>query len=298
MFTESPTYDRTLTLLRRHGATIVGIRLEADRPGSRRSNEALARRTPKLLYLIPDFQNPAGATCSRPKRARIVELARRHGTLIVEERHIGRCATAGTGDDAARAGAGVHAASELVHEAHWSGHPTGFLVGPARDRREARQGRRRHVHLSRLPRPGDHLRLVPPRAAPAADPAAQGLYAPRLDACLGSLDRHMPDAVATHPEGGFFVSLTLPAGVRQTRVRTEAAARGVNLADGLAFFPDGGGDAVPSSAVLRADAGADRRRDAAAGRHRRGGQIRVDDTVSLLALIDAQDTLNSDANIR
>ena len=35
--------------------------------------------------MIPDFQNPAGATCSREKRARIVELARAHGFLIVED---------------------------------------------------------------------------------------------------------------------------------------------------------------------------------------------------------------------
>jgi DNA-binding transcriptional MocR family regulator len=52
----------------------------------------------------------------------------------------------------------------------------------------------------------------------------------------------MPDAVATRPEGGFFISLTLPAGVETTAVRKEAATRGLNLADGLAFFPDGGGE--------------------------------------------------------
>jgi DNA-binding transcriptional MocR family regulator len=68
------------------------------------------------------------------------------------------------------------------------------------------------------------------------------LYAPRLDACLTSLDAHMPDAVATRPDGGFFLSLTLPDGVRTSAVRAQAATRGLNLADGLAFFPDGGGD--------------------------------------------------------
>ena len=70
----------------------------------------------------------------------------------------------------------------------------------------------------------------------------KALYAPRLDACLASLDRHMPDARATRPEGGFFVSLTLPEGVETTAVRREAAAKGLNLADGLAFFPGGGGE--------------------------------------------------------
>src|SRR5437763_6210988 len=68
------------------------------------------------------------------------------------------------------------------------------------------------------------------------------LYAPRLDACLSAIDTYMPDAVATRPDGGFFISLTLPDGIQTTAVRLEAVKRGLNLADGLAFFPDGVGE--------------------------------------------------------
>ncbi|MEO7275873.1 MAG: PLP-dependent aminotransferase family protein, partial [Vicinamibacterales bacterium] len=56
------------------------------------------------------------------------------------------------------------------------------------------------------------------------------------------IDTFMPDAVATRPDGGFFVSLTLPEGVNTTAVRAEAATRDLNLADGMAFFPNGGGE--------------------------------------------------------
>ena len=52
----------------------------------------------------------------------------------------------------------------------------------------------------------------------------------------------MPDATPTRPDGGFFISLTLPEGVSTTAVRTQAAAKALNLADGLAFFPEGGGE--------------------------------------------------------
>jgi DNA-binding transcriptional MocR family regulator len=68
------------------------------------------------------------------------------------------------------------------------------------------------------------------------------LYTPRLDACLAGLDTYMPDALSTRPEGGFFVSLTLPDGVLTTAVRAQASARGLHLSDGLAFFPEGGGE--------------------------------------------------------
>jgi DNA-binding transcriptional MocR family regulator len=70
----------------------------------------------------------------------------------------------------------------------------------------------------------------------------KALYAPRLDATLAGLDKYMPDARTTRPDGGFFISLTLPEGVSTTAVRTHASTRALNLADGLAFFPDGGGE--------------------------------------------------------
>jgi DNA-binding transcriptional MocR family regulator len=68
------------------------------------------------------------------------------------------------------------------------------------------------------------------------------LYLPRLDACLAALDTHMPGSVDIRPDGGFFVSLTLPEGVSTSAVRAQAATRGLNLSDGLAFFPQGGGE--------------------------------------------------------
>jgi 2-aminoadipate transaminase len=85
VFTEAPTYDRTLTMLRRHGADIVGIRLESDGPDLAALESEVKKRRPLFFYTIPDFQNPAGATCSGPKRKAIAELAEKYGFLIVED---------------------------------------------------------------------------------------------------------------------------------------------------------------------------------------------------------------------
>ena len=70
----------------------------------------------------------------------------------------------------------------------------------------------------------------------------KALYAPRLDACLAAVDRHMPSAKTTRPDGGFFLSLTLPEGTGTRAVRERAQHYQLNLADGEAFFPDGGGE--------------------------------------------------------
>ena len=69
----------------------------------------------------------------------------------------------------------------------------------------------------------------------------KALYAPRLQACLDSLERHVPDAHWVKPEGGFFLGVTLPEGIAACDVREGAKAHGVTLSDGSAFFPDGDG---------------------------------------------------------
>src|SRR5688572_17099809 len=68
VFCEAPSYDRAITLLRRHGADVVGIRLESDGPDMNALEAELKKRRPLFFYVIPDFQNPSGATCSGPKR--------------------------------------------------------------------------------------------------------------------------------------------------------------------------------------------------------------------------------------
>jgi DNA-binding transcriptional MocR family regulator len=82
-----------------------------------------------------------------------------------------------------------------------------------------------------------HRGLLSPQIA-----KLKALYAPRLETCLTALDEHLPEAHATRPDGGFFISVTLPEGIFTTTVRMAAATRNLNLADGLAFFPNGGGE--------------------------------------------------------
>ena len=87
VFTESPTYDRTLGLLRRHEATIVGIQLEPDGPNIDALESALAKRVPKFFYVIPDFQNPAGTTCSAASHSTSRPSASNPGAAVVRARY-------------------------------------------------------------------------------------------------------------------------------------------------------------------------------------------------------------------
>src|ERR687894_580913 len=85
VYTEQPSYDRAIKTFRRRGARTVGIPLEGDGIGIDRLEAALEREVPALLYLVPDFQNPAGVTLSLEKRRRVVELAGEYGFWVIED---------------------------------------------------------------------------------------------------------------------------------------------------------------------------------------------------------------------
>jgi DNA-binding transcriptional MocR family regulator len=243
VFTEAPSYDRTIGLLRRHKATVVGIPLEPDGPDVEALERALASRVPKFFYVIPDFQNPAGTTCSAGKRRRIAELAERHGFVIVEDapyrllRYHGAAETT-IYDLAPDRTLYMSSFTKLIAP----GVRTGFMIGePAMIKKLAKVAEDTYISPGYVAQGITYewcrRGLLPPQIE-----SLKKLYAPRLDACLAALDRYMPDVTTTRPDGGFFLSLTLPQGVTTTAVREQAAKRSLNLADGLAFFPEGGGE--------------------------------------------------------
>ena len=83
---EAPTYDRTLLSLRKLGADILAIPLEADGIDVEALAQALeGGARPKLAHIIPNFQNPAGCTLSLEKRKRLLELAGEYDFLIFED---------------------------------------------------------------------------------------------------------------------------------------------------------------------------------------------------------------------
>lgn len=243
VLTEVPTYDRTITTLRRHGIQVVGVPVEADGPNIEQLERTLSRHRPKLFYVIPDFQNPSGATCALEKRRRIAALASEHEFLIVEDAPYRLLRYRGEPLPS------LHELAPLqtVHMSSFTkllapGVRMGFAVARA-DRIAALAKAAEETYIA-----PNHLAhaityewcrrgLLPPQIE-----RLKQLYAPRLEACLAALDRHLPGVEATRPDGGFFLSVTLPEGVSTTEARRRAAEIGLNLADGQAFFPDGGGE--------------------------------------------------------
>jgi DNA-binding transcriptional MocR family regulator len=243
VFTESPSYDRTLTLLRRHKAKIVGIPLEADGPDMEALEAALKQYTPKFFYLIPDFQNPSGATCSREKREKLVELADKHGFWLLEDAPYRPLRFRGQEEPTLfelNPDRTLHmlSFSKLIGP----GPRIGIIYGEASFLQKlAKIAEDTYITPSLLPQ-GIIYEFCRSGKLPAQIEKLKQLYAPRLEACLEALDEHLPEAEATRPDGGFFLSITLPQGTTTRQVMERAKAHNLNLADGEAFFPNGGGE--------------------------------------------------------
>ncbi len=82
---EAPTFLATIQCFRLYGAHIIGAPIDADGVNVDRLEQLIDEHRPKLVYLIPTFGNPSGATLSLARRKRILEIAARTGTVVVED---------------------------------------------------------------------------------------------------------------------------------------------------------------------------------------------------------------------
>jgi 2-aminoadipate transaminase len=82
---EAPTFLATIQCFRLYGANIIGAPIDGGGVMVDKLEELIAKHKPKLVYLIPSFGNPSGALLSMERRKKILALAVKYKTLIVED---------------------------------------------------------------------------------------------------------------------------------------------------------------------------------------------------------------------
>jgi 2-aminoadipate transaminase len=198
---------------------------------------------PKLVYTIPDHQNPAGVSLSPERRGLMVDLARRHGFLIVED-----VAYRELGFDGDAAASLWSLAPDVVVQAgttsksFFPGVRLGWAVGPAEvsaqlvsakqntDQCAGALGQRLFEEYVRRGWIDEQLTK------------SRSLYRHKCERTLAALERSMPPGVRwTRPKGGFFSWLTLPEGVSAADLAMRAVEEGVAVVPGSLFFTDGRG---------------------------------------------------------
>lgn len=82
---ESPSYTGAFDAFRKGGVILEGVELLPDGPDIDAMERILARKKIKAFYTIPTYQNPTGFSTSDEKKRRVMELARHHDFVIIED---------------------------------------------------------------------------------------------------------------------------------------------------------------------------------------------------------------------
>jgi 2-aminoadipate transaminase len=241
---EGPTYLGAIQAFRSFEATLEAVPLD----GYGLDVDELERRLrggarPKLVYTIPDHQNPAGVTLAADRREPLVELARRYGFLVVEDVAYRELGFSGEALPSLWSNApDVVVQAGTTSKTFFPGVRLGWAVGPPEitsrlvaakqntDQCAGALGQRLFEESVR--RGWIDEQLVRSRA----------LYRRKSERLLAALERSLPEGTSwTRPRGGFFSWLTLPQGTSSVELARRAAEGGVGIVPGTLFFPDGRG---------------------------------------------------------
>ncbi|RMH19558.1 MAG: PLP-dependent aminotransferase family protein [Acidobacteria bacterium] len=239
---ESPTYSNALQLWRLHGARVRGVPLDDGGVRPDLLAAALERERPKLVYVMPTFQNPTGASMDGARRRAVMEVLRRHPVPVIEDDFDAELRFDGDGEPSLAA---FDDAGQVVQLGTFSkilcpGFRLGWIIAPPALRQRLLDVKRIADLSTSLPAQMAIAELCISGELDRHLERVRRQHAARLRAMLEAIDAELPGTVeVTRPRGGMTLWLTLPAGVRAVELMELLRLRGVAVAPGDWFFPDG-----------------------------------------------------------
>jgi DNA-binding transcriptional MocR family regulator len=243
---EAPSYVGALGTFHAYQCQVVHVAMDDSGldpvalRGALVSLKAAGKRV-KFLYTIPNFQNPTGVTQTVERRRAIIEIAKEHDLLIIEDNPYGLLTLDAQPLPALRS----MDADNIIYLGSFSkifapGFRVGWALAP-------------HAVREKLVLTQEAATLCPPVFSQFAiatyleefDWRSQitvfrDMYRERRDAMLTGLSEHMLEGTTwTHPQGGFFVWVTLPDGLDSQAMLPRAVTARVAYTPGTAFYADG-----------------------------------------------------------
>jgi 2-aminoadipate transaminase len=217
-------------------------------------------RRAKLLYTVPNHQNPAGVSLSRRRREQVMEIAERHDLLVVEDNPYGLLDFKGELRPALRS----LAPERVVYVGTLSkifspGIRVGWVASaaPIRDKLVLLKEAADLCQSSLTQHIAERWFATQPWLTQVE--CFRDIYRERCEAMLEELDAELPPGCSwSIPTGGFFVWARLPEGLDSKRLLAQAIGARVAYVPGRAFYADGSGAqelrlsfCYPSSAQIR-----------------------------------------------
>jgi len=245
---EAPSYVGALGTFSQYEAQVVHVAMDNDGLTPQALREAItttraAGRKIKFLYLIPNYQNPAGVLLSPDRRTEILEICRSEAIFVVEDNPYGLLGFDRPSPNAMRA----EDSENVIYLGSFSKTiAPGFRIGWAL----VPQALKEKIVIaseSSILCPSNFTQLAISSYLsdqPWRDQIASftQLYKLRRDTMLESLDKHFPKgATWTKPGGGFYVWVTLPPEIDTKALMPKAIVAKVAYVPGTAFYADGFG---------------------------------------------------------
>jgi len=251
---ESPTYLGALQAFNVYGAQYVAVALDQDGIRTDRLPQAL-ESSPKFMYILPNFHNPAGVTLCEERREELILIADSYGIPIVEDDPYGQLRYDGDHRSALVVLDRIHRRSDeqflsgnVIYLSTFSkllapGLRLGWVVAPQEVIArlvQLKQGADLHTSTFtqmvayEVARDGfldEHVKRL------------RSAYRERRDTMLAALQELFPpEAAWTRPEGGLFLWVTLPSGMNCEELLKAALRQNVAFVPGGSFYsgaPDG-----------------------------------------------------------
>jgi 2-aminoadipate transaminase len=238
---EAPSYLAALQCFSTYEARFEAVPSDAEGMRVDALERVLQKTRPKLIYLVPTFQNPCGTTLSLERRGRIARLAAEHGITVLEDDPYCELRYRGAALPPVVA---LAPDAPVIHLGSFSktlapGLRLGYAVAAERTVRAltiAKQAA--DLHTSSLSQRAV-ARMFETFDYDAHVAGLRRLYGERLDAMIASLERSFPEGTSwTRPDGGLFVWVSLPSGIDARELLAEAVRARVAFVPGAPFYPD------------------------------------------------------------
>ena len=247
---EDPSYLAALQSFALAGARLIPVPGGADGPDLDAVAALVAEHRPKLLYVVPTFQNPTGRTISADGRARLARLAGELGLWLLEDDPYGELRYDGEALPSLGSFPGAEdrtIAVSSLSKVLAPGLRIGWLRAPEELRRALTIAKQAgDLHTSTI----DQMAAAHVLAAGGMDAHLARLrtvYRARRDALLGGLGEALPAGSTWNaPDGGMFVWARLPDGHDAAALLRRALAHDVAFVPGAPFFAG-----APDHATLR-----------------------------------------------
>lgn len=236
---ENPSYLAALQVFHHYEPKILTVDLTESGADVEQLKELLKEHSPKFMYIIPNFQNPTGLTYTEETRAALAEAVKGTDTMILEDNPYGELRFTGKSGNSLAYYLGEQCCalgtfSKIVSP----GMRIGWIVCPNKELRDKivmyKSALDLHTNIF-----GQMLmdQYLTDNSLDDQIKKAAAVYGEKANQMMAYMEKYFPEGVTfTRPEGGMFLWVTLPEGVKAVDIQNAALKRKVAVVAGDPFY--------------------------------------------------------------